>query len=51
MADCPVLAIDDMERGFGGVFVRASLGVTSFGMQVIDPPPESGDAAMMQGDG
>jgi hypothetical protein len=47
MADCTVLAIDDMERAFGGVFVRvrASLGVTSFGMQVIDLPPDSGDAA------
>ncbi len=47
MADCTVLRIDEMERAFGGVFVRAraSLGVTSFGLQIIDLPPSSGDMA------
>jgi mannose-6-phosphate isomerase-like protein (cupin superfamily) len=40
-----VRGIADMEQAFGGVFVRAraSLGVTAFGMQVIDLPPASGD--------
>lgn len=40
-----VLDVDEMERGFGGVFVRAraSLGVSAFGFQVIDLPPDSGD--------
>jgi mannose-6-phosphate isomerase-like protein (cupin superfamily) len=34
-----------MEAAFGGVFVRAraSLGVSAFGMQVADIPPNSGD--------
>jgi quercetin dioxygenase-like cupin family protein len=44
-ADFTVMGLDDMERAFGGVFVRAraSLGVTAFGMNVIDLPPDSGD--------
>jgi mannose-6-phosphate isomerase-like protein (cupin superfamily) len=47
MMDCTVLGIDEMERAFGGVFVRvrASLGVSGFGVQVIELPPNSGDAA------
>lgn len=34
--------IEEMEAGFGGGFVkvRAELGVTSFGMQVIRMPPD-----------
>jgi hypothetical protein len=46
MPEVTVVRIDEMERAFGGVFVRAraSLGVTSFGIQVIDLPPNSGDA-------
>ncbi len=37
--------IKDMEAAFGGGFVkaRAELGVTSFGMQVINMPPDYGD--------
>jgi mannose-6-phosphate isomerase-like protein (cupin superfamily) len=37
--------IDEMEAAFGGGFVkaRAELGVTSFGMQVIQLPPDYGD--------
>ena len=45
MADYTVKRIDDMEAGFGGGFVkaRAELGVTSFGMQVIELPPNFTD--------
>ena len=41
MSDMTVKRLDEMERTFGGAFVlaRASLGVTSFGMQVLDLPP------------
>jgi uncharacterized cupin superfamily protein len=41
MADYTVKRIDDMEGTFGGAFklARAELGITSFGMQVIDLPP------------
>lgn len=44
-ADYTVKRIDEMERAFGGVFVRAraELGVESFGMQIVDLPPNSGD--------
>jgi uncharacterized cupin superfamily protein len=37
-----VKRIEDMEAAFGGAFLlaRASLGVTSFGMQVLNLPPE-----------
>lgn len=47
MADCTAIRINDMEHAFGGSFVRAraSLGVTGFGMQVIQLPPDSGDLA------
>jgi mannose-6-phosphate isomerase-like protein (cupin superfamily) len=43
MADYAVRRIDEMEAVFGGAFkrARAELGVTSFGMQVIDMPPET----------
>ena len=36
-----------MERAFGGalVRVRAELGVTAFGLQVVDLPADSGDLA------
>ncbi len=45
MSDCSALRIEEMEHAFGGAFVRAraSLGVTAFGMQVIQLPPDSGD--------
>ena len=45
MADYTVKQIDQMQGGFGGGFkrARAELGVSSFGMQVIDLPPNSGD--------
>ena len=38
--------IDEMEAAWGGSFrqVRDHLGVTSFGMNVIELPPNSGDA-------
>src|SRR5437763_17033762 len=46
MADYTVKRFDEMEPIFGGFFLRtrASLGVTSFGMQVLNFPPNSGDA-------
>lgn len=42
-----VRRIDEMERAFGGalVRVRAELGVTAFGLQVAELPPDSGDLA------
>jgi len=42
MADYTVKKIEEMPRSFGGVFghARASLGVSSFGMQVFDLPAE-----------
>jgi mannose-6-phosphate isomerase-like protein (cupin superfamily) len=41
MADVTVKRIDDMEAIYGGAFkrARAELGVESFGMQVMDLPP------------
>ena len=41
MSDCTVKRIDEMEAIFGGAYkrARAELGVTAFGMQVIDFPP------------
>lgn len=41
--DYTVLAIDDFEAIHGGLFkrARASLGVTSFGMNILDLPPSS----------
>src|SRR5271163_4481080 len=45
MADYTVKKISEMEAGFGGGFVkaRAELGVTAFGFQVIQLPPDYGD--------
>jgi len=45
MPDYTARRIDEMEAGFGGGFVkaRAELGVTAFGMQVIQLPPDYGD--------
>jgi quercetin dioxygenase-like cupin family protein len=45
MTDCTAMRINEMEHAFGGAFVRAraSLGVTGFGMQVIQLPPDSGE--------
>ena len=45
MADYTAKRIDEMEAGFGGGFVkaRAELGVTAFGMQVIQLPPNFTD--------
>jgi len=41
MADYTAKNLNEMQAGFGGGFVkvRAELGVTSFGMQVIKLPP------------
>ena len=41
MADYTVKRIDDMDAALGGAFkrARAELGVESFGMQVLDLPP------------
>jgi mannose-6-phosphate isomerase-like protein (cupin superfamily) len=41
MSDYTVKRLDEMERTFNGGFVlcRASLGVKSFGLQVLDIPP------------
>ena len=45
MSDYTAKRIKDMETGFGGGFVkaRAELGVTAFGMQVIQLPPDYSD--------
>ncbi len=45
MSDYTAKRIGDMEAAFGGGFVkaRAELGVTSFGMQVIQLPPDYSD--------
>lgn len=45
MSDYTAKRIEDMEAAFGGGFVkaRAELGVTSFGIQVIELPPDSVD--------
>jgi hypothetical protein len=45
MADYTAKRINEMEAGFGGGFVkaRAELGVTAFGMQVIQLPPNFSD--------
>src|SRR3984893_4021328 len=45
MSDYTAKKISDMEAGFGGGFVkaRAELGVTAFGMQVIQLPPDYSD--------
>jgi len=42
MADYTAKRIGDMEAGYGGGFVkaRAELGVTAFGFQVIQLPPD-----------
>ena len=45
MSDYTAKRIKDMQAGFGGGFVkaRAELGVTAFGMQVIQLPPDFTD--------
>jgi mannose-6-phosphate isomerase-like protein (cupin superfamily) len=45
MADYSIKRFDEMEPILGGVFrrARASLGVTSFGMQILEIPPNGGD--------
>lgn len=45
MTDYTAKQIKDMQAGFGGGFVkvRAELGVTAFGMQVIQMPPDFSD--------
>jgi mannose-6-phosphate isomerase-like protein (cupin superfamily) len=45
MADYTAKQIGDMEAAFGGGLkkARAELGVESFGMQVVDLPPNYGD--------
>jgi mannose-6-phosphate isomerase-like protein (cupin superfamily) len=45
MGDYSAKRIRDMQAGFNGGFVkaRAELGVTAFGMQVIQLPPDFGD--------
>jgi mannose-6-phosphate isomerase-like protein (cupin superfamily) len=45
MTEYTAKRIKDMEAGFGGGFVkaRAELGVTAFGMQVIQLPPDYSD--------
>lgn len=42
-----VKRLGDMQRAFGGALarVRAELGITAFGVQVVDLPPSSGDLA------
>jgi mannose-6-phosphate isomerase-like protein (cupin superfamily) len=43
VADYTAKRIDDMDAGYGGGFkrARAELGVESFGMQVLDFPPDA----------
>jgi uncharacterized cupin superfamily protein len=43
MSDYAVKRIDDMEGAYGGAFkrARAELGIESFGIQVIDMPPNN----------
>jgi uncharacterized cupin superfamily protein len=45
MTDYTLKRFDEMEPIFGGFFLRsrASLGVSSFGMQILNFPPNSGD--------
>ena len=45
MADFTVKKIDDMQGAYGGAFkrARAELGVSSFGMAIIDMPPNYAD--------
>ncbi len=45
MPDYTIKRIDEMEGAFGGGLkkARAELGVTSFGMQVVDMPPNYSD--------
>ena len=45
MPDYTIKRFDEMEAIFGGFFLRAraSLGVTSLGMQVINFPPNAGE--------
>jgi mannose-6-phosphate isomerase-like protein (cupin superfamily) len=45
MADYTAKQMGEMEAGYGGGFVkaRAELGVSAFGMQVIQLPPDFGD--------
>jgi mannose-6-phosphate isomerase-like protein (cupin superfamily) len=45
MSDYTTKRISEMEAGFGGGFVkvRAELGATAFGMQIIQMPPDYGD--------
>ena len=42
-----VKRVGEMQRAFGGALarVRAELGITAFGVQVVDLPPSSGDLA------
>jgi hypothetical protein len=42
-----VKRLGEMERAFGGALarVRAELGITAFGVQVVDLPPNSGELA------
>ena len=64
MSDMTVKRVDEMETTFGGAFVlaRASLGVRSFGLQVMNLPPDwagpehshegmTGERAAMANDG
>jgi mannose-6-phosphate isomerase-like protein (cupin superfamily) len=45
MVDYSIKRFEEMEPIFGGVFrrARASLGVSSFGMQILEMPPNAGD--------
>jgi mannose-6-phosphate isomerase-like protein (cupin superfamily) len=40
-----VKRLAEMERAFGGAFVRvrAELGITAFGVQIVELPPDSGE--------
>jgi mannose-6-phosphate isomerase-like protein (cupin superfamily) len=45
MSDFTVKRIDEMEAAFGGSFVkaRAELGVSAFGIQIVQLPPDFSD--------
>ena len=45
MTDVTAVQISEVEGAYGGALrrVRAALGVTTFGMQIVELPPNSGD--------
>jgi hypothetical protein len=46
-----VKRLEELERAFGGAFVRvrAELGISAFGVQVVELPPSSGELSKSSG--